>query len=100
MAGAHQINAQVMEAAAAAGVGGETDAADAILVVRAKADRGAFALLDRRYVDPVYRYCYRRLGSRRRPRTRRVCSSSERWRRCRGVGTRRSAAGSSPSPTT
>ncbi len=37
---------------------------DAGLVVRAKADRQAFAPLYARYVDAVYRYCYRRLGSR------------------------------------
>ncbi len=34
------------------------------LVARAKADRGAFAPLYTRYMDTVYRYCYRRLGSR------------------------------------
>lgn len=37
---------------------------DAELVARAQADRQAFAALYRRYVDPVHRYCYRRLGSR------------------------------------
>jgi RNA polymerase sigma-70 factor (ECF subfamily) len=37
---------------------------DAELVARAQADRQAFALLYRRYLDPVHRYCYRRLGSR------------------------------------
>jgi RNA polymerase sigma-70 factor (ECF subfamily) len=37
---------------------------EASLVAAAKADRRAFAPLYRRYVDPVYRYCYRRLGSR------------------------------------
>jgi RNA polymerase sigma-70 factor (ECF subfamily) len=37
---------------------------DADLVARAQADRHAFALLYRRYLDPVHRYCYRRLGSR------------------------------------
>src|SRR6266508_1165199 len=36
---------------------------DAVLVVRAKADRQAFAPLYLRYVDPIYRYCYRRLGT-------------------------------------
>ena len=41
------------------------DAADdAELVARAQADRQAFALLYRRYLDPVHQYCYRRLGSR------------------------------------
>lgn len=33
-------------------------------VERAKLDPVAFAPLYRRYLDPVYRYCYRRLGSR------------------------------------
>jgi RNA polymerase sigma-70 factor (ECF subfamily) len=37
---------------------------DAILARRAKTDPAAFAALYRRYVDPVYRYCYRRLGNR------------------------------------
>jgi RNA polymerase sigma-70 factor, ECF subfamily len=37
---------------------------DAELVARAQADRQAFALLYRRYLDPVHQYCYRRLGSR------------------------------------
>lgn len=37
---------------------------DAALVARAKLDRQAFAPLYRRYVDPIYRYCYRCLGSR------------------------------------
>ena len=40
------------------------DEDDAALVARAKADPRAFAALYRRYVDPVYRYCYRRLGNR------------------------------------
>jgi RNA polymerase sigma-70 factor (ECF subfamily) len=35
---------------------------DARLVVAAKADPRAFAPLYGRYFDPVYRYCYRRLG--------------------------------------
>ena len=35
---------------------------DAAVVARAQADPNAFAVLYRRYVDPVYRYCYRRLG--------------------------------------
>ena len=34
------------------------------LVARAQSDREAFALLYRQYLTPVYRYCYRRLGSR------------------------------------
>lgn len=36
---------------------------DAALVARAKRDRRDFALLYDRYVDPIYRYCYRRLGT-------------------------------------
>jgi RNA polymerase sigma-70 factor (ECF subfamily) len=36
---------------------------DAALVVRARQDRQAFAALYDAYVDPVYRYCFRRLGS-------------------------------------
>ena len=41
-----------------------TPAADADLVARAQRERQAFELLYRRYLDPVHRYCYRRLGSR------------------------------------
>lgn len=37
---------------------------DAELVALAQRDPHAFALLYDRYLDPVYRYCYRRLGSR------------------------------------
>lgn len=37
--------------------------ADAVLVTRAKRNPAEFAPLYLRYVDPVYRYCYRRLGS-------------------------------------
>lgn len=37
---------------------------EAELIARARADRRAFAPLYDRYLDPVYRYCYRRLGSR------------------------------------
>ena len=40
------------------------DPDEAALAARAKHDRHAVALLYRRYVDAVYRYCYRRLGSR------------------------------------
>src|SRR5687768_11186640 len=36
---------------------------DSVLVAKAKRDRQAFASLYRRYVDAVYRYCYRHLGS-------------------------------------
>ena len=37
---------------------------DAELVACAQADRQAFAALYHRYLDPIHRYCYRRLGSR------------------------------------
>ena len=37
---------------------------DAELVARARRDRRAFAALYDRYLDPIYRYCYVRLGSR------------------------------------
>ncbi len=37
---------------------------EAELIERAKADRRAFAPLYSRYLDTVYRYCYRRLGTR------------------------------------
>jgi RNA polymerase sigma-70 factor (ECF subfamily) len=37
---------------------------EAAVVVRARADPAAFAPLYERYLDPVYRYCYRRLGNR------------------------------------
>jgi RNA polymerase sigma-70 factor (ECF subfamily) len=37
---------------------------EAALVEAARRDRRAFAPLYRRHVDPIYRYCYRRLGSR------------------------------------
>jgi RNA polymerase sigma-70 factor (ECF subfamily) len=37
---------------------------EAILVDRARQDRRAFAPLYRRYAEPVYRYCYHRLGTR------------------------------------
>lgn len=36
---------------------------DAELAARARIDRRAFAPLYARYLDPVYRYCFRRLGS-------------------------------------
>ena len=36
---------------------------DTILVAQAKRDRHAFAPLYRRYVEAVYRYCFRHLGS-------------------------------------
>ena len=37
-------------------------AEETALVERAQAERAAFEPLYRRYADPVYRYCYRRLG--------------------------------------
>ena len=37
---------------------------DAELVTLAQRDPHAFALLYARYLDPIHRYCYRRLGSR------------------------------------
>jgi RNA polymerase sigma-70 factor (ECF subfamily) len=37
---------------------------EAVLAGRAQRDPAAFAPLYERYLDPVYRYCYRRLGSR------------------------------------
>jgi len=42
--------------------GGSPPEDDAVLVVRAQADRQAFDALYVRYVERVYRYCYRRLG--------------------------------------
>lgn len=42
----------------------EASASDAELVALAMADLRQFALLYTRYLDPVHRYCYRRLGSR------------------------------------
>lgn len=44
--------------------GGPTGSPDSVLVAAAQADRQAFAPLYDRYLDPVYRYCLRRLGSR------------------------------------
>ncbi len=44
--------------------GDRADPSDGVLVAAAQADRQAFAPLYDRYVDPVYRYCLRRLGSR------------------------------------
>lgn len=42
----------------------EHDADDATLVAHALADRRAFAPLYTHYLDPIYRYCYRRLDTR------------------------------------
>lgn len=44
------------------GAAGVSD--DEALVARAQADPGAFAPLYRRYAEPIYGYCYRRLGTR------------------------------------
>lgn len=41
-----------------------TDWAEDDLVAAARSDRAAFTPLYLRYVDPIYRYCYRRLGTR------------------------------------
>jgi RNA polymerase sigma-70 factor (ECF subfamily) len=49
---------------APAGAAPDEDPCDAALVLRAQRDRRAFAPLYRRYVDPVYRACHRRLGDR------------------------------------
>ena len=46
------------------GGGGPPDDAEAAEVARALADSRAFAPLYLRYLDPIHRYCYRRLGSR------------------------------------
>ena len=43
---------------------GEAPESDARLVAEALADRSAFAVLYRRYVDAIYRYTYHRLGTR------------------------------------
>jgi RNA polymerase sigma-70 factor (ECF subfamily) len=40
------------------------ETSDEAIVARALHDRQAFGLVYDRYVDPVYRYCYGRLGSR------------------------------------
>ena len=45
-------------------VPGQLPREETALVVRARQDRRAFAALYDTYVDPVYRYCFRRLGSR------------------------------------
>jgi RNA polymerase sigma factor (sigma-70 family) len=43
---------------------GATEPAEVALIAAAQACPQAFASLYARYLDPVYRYCYRRLGSR------------------------------------
>lgn len=49
---------------AASGSPESTIEGENVLIVRACADRQAFAPLYHRYLGPIYRYCYRRLGSR------------------------------------
>jgi RNA polymerase sigma-70 factor (ECF subfamily) len=47
----------------AIGVAAATADDEATLVAAARADPCAFASLYRRHVDPIYRFCYRRLGA-------------------------------------
>jgi len=60
--GAMRTTASSLPAAEARGIAGILDG-DARVVALAKSDPRAFAPLYARYVDPVYRYCYRRLGN-------------------------------------
>src|SRR4051812_26148265 len=58
-----------MRRAITAAAGEESDADpiprdDEALVAAAQVDRAAFAPLYQRYADPVFRFCYRRLGDR------------------------------------
>jgi RNA polymerase sigma-70 factor (ECF subfamily) len=59
---AHPTNVAINAPVRAPVPDGEID--DAELAVAAKQDRAAFAPLYRRYADPVYRYCLRRLRDR------------------------------------
>jgi RNA polymerase sigma-70 factor (ECF subfamily) len=59
--GAMRSVARSLPPAEARGIAGALDG-DARLVALAKSDPRAFAPLYARYFDPVYRYCYRRLG--------------------------------------
>src|SRR5215212_6476207 len=59
--GAMRTAARSLPPAEARGIAGSLDG-DARLVALAKSDPRAFAPLYSRYFDPVYRYCYRRLG--------------------------------------
>src|SRR3954453_12593051 len=59
--GAVRTTASSLPLAEARGIAGPLDG-DARVVALAKSDPRAFAPLYARYVDPVYRYCYRRLG--------------------------------------
>ena len=58
MAGAPSPHLQIVEPRSAYVPVGDDE-----LVVRARGDPEAFAVLYRRYVAPVYRYCYHRLSS-------------------------------------
>ena len=49
---------------AAAAVASDVSGAEATIVARAIADPRQFAPLYMEYVDPIHRYCYRRLGTR------------------------------------
>ena len=60
--GAMRTTAISLPAAEARGIAGILDG-DARVVALAKSDPRAFAPLYARYFDPVYRYCYRRLGN-------------------------------------
>jgi RNA polymerase sigma-70 factor (ECF subfamily) len=60
--GAMRTTASSLPAAEARVIAGILDG-DARVVALAKSDPRAFAPLYARYVDPVYRYCYRRLGN-------------------------------------
>jgi len=73
---------------------------DAVLAAAAASDPRAFAPLYERYLDAVYRYCYRRLGSREAAED---ATSQVFYRAIAGLAgfaPARSAPGSSPSPTT
>jgi RNA polymerase sigma-70 factor (ECF subfamily) len=59
--GAMRTTASSLPSAEARGIAGILDG-DARVVVLAKSDPRDFAPLYARYFDPVYRYCYRRLG--------------------------------------
>jgi RNA polymerase sigma factor (sigma-70 family) len=61
---AHAPGWQVMVGTSPADATATSVDADASLVERARTDPQAFARLYRRYADPVYRYCFRRLGTR------------------------------------
>jgi RNA polymerase sigma-70 factor (ECF subfamily) len=54
----------MIEAGRSAGFYPDVDEDDAALVARAKDDPRAFGLIYDRYAERIYRYCYRRLGTR------------------------------------